>query len=102
MPAMQLLHCVRVTRPGLAGCQPSCVLGCPTTSKVCRWQACFPACIPVSDRRLCVCCTATACRFEELAYADAASYMDDGKVVFTGSPSQMVARLKSMGASVRL
>jgi energy-coupling factor transporter ATP-binding protein EcfA2 len=39
-------------------------------------------------------------RFEELEYADAASYMEDGKVVFTGSPAQMVARLKSMGASV--
>jgi len=40
-------------------------------------------------------------RFEELAYADAASYMEDGKVVFTGSPAQMTARLKAMGASIR-
>jgi hypothetical protein len=42
-----------------------------------------------------------ACRFEELAYADAASYMEDGRVVFTGSPDQMKARLRAMGASVR-
>jgi hypothetical protein len=41
------------------------------------------------------------CRFEELAYADAASYMEDGRVVFTGSPDQMKARLRAMGASVR-
>eukprot|EP00878_Enallax_costatus_P029133 GHUV01031563.1.p1 GENE.GHUV01031563.1~~GHUV01031563.1.p1 ORF type:complete len:122 (+),score=18.55 GHUV01031563.1:266-631(+) len=40
-------------------------------------------------------------RFEELAYADAASYMEDGRVVFTGSPEQMKARLRAMGASVR-
>lgn len=40
-------------------------------------------------------------RFEELEYADAASYMENGRVVFTGSPAQMVARLRSMGASVR-
>jgi hypothetical protein len=42
-----------------------------------------------------------ACRFEELAYADAASYMEDGRVVFTGSPDQMKARLRAMGANVR-
>jgi hypothetical protein len=41
------------------------------------------------------------CRFEELEYADAASYMENGEVVFTGSPAQMVARLRSMGAGVR-
>ncbi|WIA33020.1 hypothetical protein OEZ86_006177 [Tetradesmus obliquus] len=38
-------------------------------------------------------------RFEELAYADAASYMEDGRVVFTGSPDQMKARLRAMGAN---
>ncbi|KAF6254440.1 P-loop containing nucleoside triphosphate hydrolase protein [Scenedesmus sp. NREL 46B-D3] len=40
-------------------------------------------------------------RFEELAYADAASYMEDGRVVFTGSPHQMKARLRALGARVR-
>lgn len=45
--------------------------------------------------------TVSVCRFEELEYADAASYMENGRVVFTGSPAQMVARLRSMGASVR-
>lgn len=52
---------------------------------------------------VCLLHTRTTCgRFEELAYADAASYMEDGKVVFTGSPAQMTARLRAMGASVRL
>lgn len=44
---------------------------------------------------------ARARRFEELDYADAASYMEDGRVVFTGSPQQMKARLRAMGAAVR-
>lgn len=44
---------------------------------------------------------ALLCRFEELEYADAASYMENGEVVFTGSPAQMVARLRSMGARIR-
>jgi Fe-S cluster assembly ATPase SufC len=44
--------------------------------------------------------THTQTRFEELAYADAASYMEDGRVVFTGSPEQMTARLRAMGASI--
>ncbi len=39
-------------------------------------------------------------RFEELQYADAASYMEGGKIVFTGSPEQLRQRLKSMGATV--
>eukprot|EP00775_Hariotina_reticulata_P004769 gene4769-5019_t len=40
-------------------------------------------------------------RFEELDYADAASYMENGRVVFTGSPQQMKERLRGMGAPVR-
>lgn len=40
-------------------------------------------------------------RFEELEYADAASYMENGQVVFTGSPEQMRERLRAMGAALR-
>lgn len=39
-------------------------------------------------------------RFEELESADEASYMQDGKVVFTGSPEQMRSFLRSLGAPV--
>ena len=39
-------------------------------------------------------------RFEELEYADAASYMEDGRIVFTGSPQQLRERLRAMGATV--
>ncbi|MEW5309831.1 MAG: hypothetical protein WDW38_001684 [Sanguina aurantia] len=39
-------------------------------------------------------------RFEELEYADAASYMDNGRVVYTGDPTQMRAYLKKLGAPV--
>ncbi|MEW5303358.1 MAG: hypothetical protein WDW36_006059 [Sanguina aurantia] len=39
-------------------------------------------------------------RFEELEYADAASYMDNGRVVYTGDPTQMRAYLKRLGAPV--
>jgi hypothetical protein len=39
-------------------------------------------------------------RFEELEYADAASYMEAGRIVFTGSPEQLRQRLRGMGATV--
>jgi ABC-type branched-subunit amino acid transport system ATPase component len=39
-------------------------------------------------------------RFEELEYADAASYMEGGRIVFTGSPEQLRQRLKAMGATL--
>lgn len=39
-------------------------------------------------------------RFEELEYADAASYMEDGRIAFTGSPEQLRQRLRGMGATV--
>jgi energy-coupling factor transporter ATP-binding protein EcfA2 len=39
-------------------------------------------------------------RFEELAYADSVSYMDSGRVVFTGTAEEAREMLKSMGASV--
>eukprot|EP00877_Chromochloris_zofingiensis_P014828 jgi/Chrzof1/959/Cz01g34350.t1 len=39
-------------------------------------------------------------RFEELRYADSASYMEDGRVVFTGSPDEVRQRLRTMGATV--
>jgi energy-coupling factor transport system ATP-binding protein len=39
-------------------------------------------------------------RFEELEYADAASYMSDGKVVFTGRPARMKEFLRKLGAPV--
>ncbi|KAJ9527275.1 hypothetical protein QJQ45_025576, partial [Haematococcus lacustris] len=39
-------------------------------------------------------------RFEELEYADQASYMEEGRVVFTGSPQEMRAFLSSLGAPV--
>jgi len=39
-------------------------------------------------------------RFEELEYADMASYMVDGKVVTTCRPERMRAFLRSLGAPV--
>ncbi len=39
-------------------------------------------------------------RFEELEYADAASYMQDGRVAFTGSAQEMRRYLKQLGAPV--
>lgn len=39
-------------------------------------------------------------RFEELEYADAATYMDGGKVVFSGSPAAMKQHLTRLGATV--
>jgi len=39
-------------------------------------------------------------RFEELEFADTASYMQDGRVVFTGTPAEMHAYLKRIGAPV--
>lgn len=39
-------------------------------------------------------------RFEELEYADAATYMDDGKLVFTGPPARMKEYLSQLGATV--
>ncbi len=47
--------------------------------------------------------TAVGCavrRFEELAYADAATYMEDGRALFTGSTEEVRTRLRLMGASV--
>jgi energy-coupling factor transport system ATP-binding protein len=41
-------------------------------------------------------------RFEELEYADSASYMADGKIAFTGSPGRMRDFLRSLGAPVDL
>lgn len=41
-------------------------------------------------------------RFEELDYADAASYMSEGKVVFTGRPARMKEFLRKLGAPVDL
>eukprot|EP00983_Pelagomonas_calceolata_P074444 1152562-Pelagomonas_calceolata.AAC.2 len=39
-------------------------------------------------------------RFEELDYADAVSYMQDGRVVFTGKPADMRTFLKRIGAPI--
>ncbi|KAF5837704.1 P-loop containing nucleoside triphosphate hydrolase protein [Dunaliella salina] len=39
-------------------------------------------------------------RFEELDYADAVSYMQDGRVAFTGRPADMRTFLKSIGAPI--
>ncbi len=39
-------------------------------------------------------------RFEELAYADAASYMEDGRIQFTGTPTQLKEHLRGLGAIV--
>lgn len=39
-------------------------------------------------------------RFEELAYADSVSYMDGGRVAFTGTAEEARALLRGMGASV--
>ena len=39
-------------------------------------------------------------RFEELKYADSASYMQDGQIVFSGRPERMIDFLRSVGASV--
>jgi energy-coupling factor transporter ATP-binding protein EcfA2 len=39
-------------------------------------------------------------RFEELAYADSVSYMESGRVVFTGTAEEARALLRGMGASV--
>lgn len=39
-------------------------------------------------------------RFEELQYADEASYMQDGKVVFTGKPEDLKAYIRKLGAPV--
>jgi ABC-type glutathione transport system ATPase component len=39
-------------------------------------------------------------RFEELEYADSASYMKEGKIIFTGGPEEMRAFLRKEGAAV--
>ena len=39
-------------------------------------------------------------RLEELRWADAVSYMDQGRVVFTGSPEQAQAYMRRLGAHV--
>lgn len=39
-------------------------------------------------------------RFEELEYADSASYMEDGQLVFTGTPAELKVYLKKLGATV--
>ncbi len=39
-------------------------------------------------------------RFEELEYADSASYMQEGKIVFTGKPERVRTFLRSLGAPV--
>lgn len=39
-------------------------------------------------------------RFEELEYADAASYMEDGRLAFTGSPHELKEYMRGLGARV--
>ncbi|GLC35940.1 hypothetical protein PLESTM_000384900 [Pleodorina starrii] len=39
-------------------------------------------------------------RFEELQFADAASYMEDGRVVFTGTPDEAKVFLRDLGAPI--
>eukprot|EP00197_Chlamydomonas_leiostraca_P002075 CAMPEP_0202858368 /NCGR_PEP_ID=MMETSP1391-20130828/935_1 /ASSEMBLY_ACC=CAM_ASM_000867 /TAXON_ID=1034604 /ORGANISM="Chlamydomonas leiostraca, Strain SAG 11-49" /LENGTH=280 /DNA_ID=CAMNT_0049537283 /DNA_START=193 /DNA_END=1035 /DNA_ORIENTATION=+ len=39
-------------------------------------------------------------RFEELAYADSASYMEDGRVVFSGKPDEIRGYLRKLGATL--
>jgi ABC-type glutathione transport system ATPase component len=39
-------------------------------------------------------------RFEELEYADSASYMQDGRIVCTGRPERMRSFLRNLGAPV--
>jgi ABC-type transport system involved in cytochrome bd biosynthesis fused ATPase/permease subunit len=39
-------------------------------------------------------------RFEELEYADSASYMKGGRIIYTGSPDEMRAFLRREGATV--
>lgn len=39
-------------------------------------------------------------RFEELEFADAATYMQDGRVVFMGTPAEMIVFLRKEGARV--
>ncbi|GAB4813390.1 hypothetical protein N2152v2_000436 [Parachlorella kessleri] len=39
-------------------------------------------------------------RLEELEYADYVSYMDDGQIAFSGTPQQMKAYLRKLGARV--
>lgn len=39
-------------------------------------------------------------RFEELQFADAASYMENGRVVFTGTPDEAKAYMRKLGAPV--
>jgi hypothetical protein len=86
----------RCTAPPACGICGSSFLRTP-------WHCCVVAADRICDcNHVCVVTVpVTPCRFEELEYADAASYMENGEVVFTGSPAQMVARLRSMGARVR-
>lgn len=39
-------------------------------------------------------------RFEELEYADSGSYMQDGRMVFTGTASELRGYLSTIGAPV--
>jgi energy-coupling factor transport system ATP-binding protein len=39
-------------------------------------------------------------RFEELEYADSVSYMESGRVVFTGTKEEARRLLRGMGASL--
>ena len=39
-------------------------------------------------------------RFEELQYADEASYMAGGKVTFTGKPEQLKLYMRKLGAPI--
>lgn len=45
-------------------------------------------------------CHALACRFEELVYADSATYMQDGRVAYSGSPEDVKAFMRKLGAPV--
>ncbi|CAG9460380.1 unnamed protein product [Pedinophyceae sp. YPF-701] len=39
-------------------------------------------------------------RLEELTYADSATYMDEGRIVVTGAPDDVLAHMKKLGARV--
>jgi hypothetical protein len=39
-------------------------------------------------------------RLEELDYADCVSYMDGGRIVFSGTPHQMKAYMRQLGAQI--
>jgi ABC-type transport system involved in cytochrome bd biosynthesis fused ATPase/permease subunit len=60
------------------------------------------ACICQLNHALCLQVTAlwVTHRLEELAWADGVSYMDAGRIQFSGSPQEAVRRLRGLGARV--